>query len=223
MFASSPDPPALARIGVLRLATRSRMRSSRCDIGLSGFGSASIRRMTGAAKGRGEMRARFRSSPRIVRVPLAGAWDARGADARRTCWTLSAPVLMSPAGVGAKVTCSFAPDAGGTAFSLFPYIPGVAATEPPMPLVRWGEKGGAIDRASAGVDAGINLAGVRSRDERISSSARRRSVPRVRRRLPVRASCAVAGAAREVFRFLCHGFSQTVADYSDVVPPFACS
>ena len=64
------------------------------------------------------------------------------------------------------MTCSFAPDAGGTAFSLFPYIPGVAATEPPMPLVRWGEKGGAIDRASAGVDAGINLAGVRSRDER---------------------------------------------------------
>ena len=72
----------------------------------------------------------------------------------RTCWTLSCcPVLTSPApGVGAKVTCSEVTcDAGGMAFSLFPYIPdGVACgTPPPMPAMRWGEKGGAIDRAPA--------------------------------------------------------------------------
>ena len=127
----------------------------------------------------------------------------------RTCWTLSCcPVLTSPApGVGAKVTCSEVTcDAGGMAFSLFPYIPdGVACgTPPPMPAMRWGEKGGAIDRApaarvfaraSGGGRAQLNAA--RSRAF-VSASASVRS--QVERQV----------VARGVFRFVTEGNFTTV-------------
>lgn len=101
-----------------------------------------------------------------------------------------------------EVTC----DAGGMAFSLFPYIPdGVACgTPPPMPAMRWGEKGGAIDRApaarvfaraSGGGRAQLNAA--RSRAF-VSASASVRS--QVERQV----------VARGVFRFVTEGNFTTV-------------
>ena len=204
VFASSPAAD-LARIGVFRLATRSRMRSSRCDIGCKRRGERRYGVYPGA--GEGGTRQRWDLFIPHLRYPSGLMWDWCGGG--RTCWTLSCcPVLTSPApGVGAKVTCSEVTcDAGGMAFSLFPYIPdGVACgTPPPMPAMRWGEKGGAIDRApaarvfaraSGGGRAQLNAA--RSRAF-VSASASVRS--QVERQV----------VARGVFRFVTEGNFTTV-------------
>jgi hypothetical protein len=198
VFASSPAAD-LARIGVFRLATRSRMRSSRCDIGCKRRGERRYGYMGGGRRrDAAEMGFIHSASP----VPL-------GTDAglvwRRT-HLLDA--LLLP---GLDVTGSRGGREGDVLRGHLRRGRHGVLLVPVHP--RWGrlrhsssDAGHEMGREGRGHRPGACRAGVRSRFRRKSSSAKRRSVPCVRQRLRVRALASGASGRRaRTCRELCNG------------------